>query len=148
MNIRSILQILILGAALTTGHFASAQVTSTSGDARVNDRASGLAITEGVLRVNGVLYVVTAGIAKRIDLADGQMATMDGLIRAIPANATLPGGVPQATISSGVSGASAGGTTTRTETNTTATGATNTPQAERNRAVGDPTPGATTPSVR
>jgi hypothetical protein len=141
MNIRTILQITILGMVMATANVASSQVTATSGGTAVNERNPQVALSEGVIRVNGVLYVVTAGIAHRIDLADGQMATLDGLVRAIPPNATLPGGVPQATIS-GPTGA------VRNDPSSTATGATNTPQAERNRNVGSPAPGATTPSER
>jgi hypothetical protein len=147
MKIRSVLPLILAAVAIVVSHPVSAQLPATS-DTGVNDRGSRLFMTEGVLRVNGVLYIVSAGIAKRIDLVDGQMATMDGLVKAIPAHATLPGGVPQATATSGASAAPAGRPPTKDPIQTTATGATNTPQSERNKGVGDPTPGSSTPSTK
>jgi hypothetical protein len=141
MNIRTILQTTILGIVMAAADVASAQVTGTSGGTAVNEGKGQIALSEGILRVNGVLYVVTAGIAHRVDLGDGQMATLDGVVRTVPLNATLPSGVPKATIS-GATGA------VRNDPSSTATGATNTPQADRNKNVGNPAPGATTPSVR
>ena len=144
MKIRSILQAVIAVAVLAATHVASAQVTSTSGDTRVNETAQRTLLAEGVMRVNGVLYIVSAGIARPIELADGQMATMGGVVRPIPPNATLPGGIPQATISTPAAGTVV---TPATATPTTIPGRA-TPQAERNRNVADPTPGASTPSSR
>lgn len=44
----------------------------------------------GIVRLNGNFYVVNNGVARRIDLADGQMATMDGIIRELPRSDTVP----------------------------------------------------------
>jgi hypothetical protein len=141
MNIRSILHAVIVVTVLATAHVASAQVTSTSGNPRVNETADRALLAEGVMRVNGVLYIVSAGIARPIELADGQMATMGGVVRNIPVNAALPGGIPQATITTTPAVPPA-------TTNPTTIPGKTTPQAERNRNVGDPSPGATTPSTR
>ncbi len=141
MNIRSLLPITAVAVACAAGNIASAQAPSNTAANEVNERANRLAIAEGVLKVDGKLYVVSAGIARRIELKDGQMATLDGLIRPIPPNATLPGGVPKATVSEP-------GKKPATDPSTTATGAKNTPQAERNKGVGDPSPGASSTSVK
>jgi hypothetical protein len=149
MKIRSILQAVVAVSVLATAHMASAQVTSTSGEVKVNEAEQRTLLAEGVMRVNGVLYIVSAGIARPINLADGQMATMGGVVREIPPNATLPGGIPQATLSTPAAGTPATGTAVAPATaNPTTIPGRATPQSERNRNAGDPSPGATTPSSR
>jgi hypothetical protein len=76
--------------------------SAASGDVEAHHDYNSGGIPNGVLRVNGVLYIVNGGVARRIDLADGQMANMDGVIGKLPKDFVVsklgatPAGTPMA----------------------------------------------------
>jgi len=96
MNIRSFFCILPLTAAFGITNAAFAQSAASSSDVEAHHTPAS-AVPDGVLRLNGSLYIINNGVAHRIELADGQMATMDGNIHKVPQNYTAPATAPTTT---------------------------------------------------